>query len=99
MQNVQSSLIARSDTLFGVCEALGEDIGISANWFRLAFAAVVIFNLEAALIAYAGVGVLVAISRYAFPHPRAKIEAATLADAEPTAAPVQPARAPMLEAA
>jgi phage shock protein PspC (stress-responsive transcriptional regulator) len=98
MQNIQSSLIARSDTLFGVCEALGEDFGISANWFRLAFAAGVIFNLEYAVAAYAGVGVLVAISRFVFPRTRAAtpVEAAP---GEAPAAPAQTASERILEAA
>jgi phage shock protein PspC (stress-responsive transcriptional regulator) len=54
--------------MFGVCEALGQDLGISANWFRIAFAAGVIFNLEYALLAYAGIGALVLVSRLVYPN-------------------------------
>jgi phage shock protein C len=67
MQFSRNSLSLRSDTMFGVCEALGQDFGISANWFRIAFAAGVIFNLEYALLAYAGIGALVLVSRLVFP--------------------------------
>lgn len=67
MQFSRNSLSLRSDTMFGVCEALGQDFGISANWFRVAFAAGVIFNLEYALLAYAGIGALVLVSRLVFP--------------------------------
>jgi phage shock protein PspC (stress-responsive transcriptional regulator) len=70
MQNIKSSLIARSDTLFGVCEALGTDFGISPNWLRIAFAAAVIYNLEYAIGAYLAVGLVVAITRFFYPSPR-----------------------------
>ncbi len=53
--------------MFGVCEALGQDLGISANWFRIAFAAGVIFNLEYAVLAYVGIGALVLVSRLVYP--------------------------------
>jgi phage shock protein C len=76
MQFSRNSLSLRSDTMFGVCEALGQDIGISANWFRVAFAAGVIFNLEYAVVAYIGVGALVLISRLVYPS-RAAAETET----------------------
>jgi phage shock protein PspC (stress-responsive transcriptional regulator) len=74
MQFSRNSLSRRSDTMFGVCEALGQDLGISANWFRIAFAAGVIFNLEYAVLAYVGVGALVLVSRLVYPS-RAVVEA------------------------
>ena len=67
MQLSRNSLSLRSDTMFGVCEALGQDLGINANWFRVAFAAAVIFNLEYALLAYVGIGALVLVSRLVYP--------------------------------
>lgn len=67
MQFSRNSLSLRSDTMFGVCEALGQDLGISANWFRIAFAVGVIFNLEYAVLAYIGVGALVLVSRLVYP--------------------------------
>jgi phage shock protein PspC (stress-responsive transcriptional regulator) len=83
MQTVGESLFARSTTIFGVCEALGEDFGVSPTWFRVLFAAGVLFNLEYAIAAYAVAGALVLISRFAYPDRRAAapaVEAAAPAD-------------------
>ncbi len=66
-----NSLFSRSDTIFGVCQALGEDLRISPTWFRVAFAVAVIFNLEYAAIAYFSVGALVLLSRLIVRSPAA----------------------------
>ncbi|MBO9582166.1 MAG: PspC domain-containing protein [Sphingobium sp.] len=94
MQFTRNSLSLRSDTMFGVCEALGQDFGVSANWFRVAFAFAVIYNLEYAVLAYAAVGALVLLSRLIYPS-RAVAEAEPAHDAVETAAPVA-AEAPLL---
>ena len=70
MQTVQTSLFARDDTFFGVCQGLGEDLGISPNILRLALALALFFNPLATLAAYAGAGALVFASRWLFPAPR-----------------------------
>lgn len=98
MQFTRNSLSLRSDTMFGVCEALGQDFGISANWFRVAFAFAVIYNLEYAVIAYAGVGALVLLSRLIYPS-RAVAEAEAGHEAVEPVAPAAteaPAKAPVL---
>jgi len=77
MQDVRTSLPFRSDTMFGICEALGQDFGINANWFRVVFATGVVFNLEYALAAYFGVGLLVLASRLIF-RTRAAIDPAVV---------------------
>jgi len=84
MQFVRNSLFTRSTTLFGVCEALGQDFKVNPTWFRVAFAAAVIFNLEAAILAYAAVGALVLVSRLIYPN-RAPASDAAPAVAETTA--------------
>ncbi len=95
MQFVRESLFARSTTIFGVCEALGEDFGISPTWFRVAFAAGVIYNLEYSFAAYAVAGALVLLSRLAYPARRAAkpaaetVAPAVAAVAETVEAPVQ----------
>ena len=38
MQDTNSSVLTRDDTFFGVCEAIGEDLGINAQLLRLGFA-------------------------------------------------------------
>ncbi len=67
MQNSQPSLLTRDDTLFGVCEALGEDFGFNANYLRVALAAALIWAPVAVLATYVVAGLLVAASRWAFP--------------------------------
>lgn len=71
MQKVHgSSLFSRSDTMFGVCQGLGEDFGFNPNWLRVAFALMVVFNVGLALTAYAAAGVLVLVSRLVYPDRR-----------------------------
>lgn len=75
MQKSQPSLFGRADTMFGICQALGEDFGVSPTWFRIAFASAVIFNMEAAIGAYAAVGLLVLLTRVLHPSPRKAVAA------------------------
>ena len=88
MQTEQFNLFTRPDTFFGVCEGLGEDLGIHANLFRVAFAALLFWNPPAALGAYAAAGVLVAATRFIAPNPRIasaeaeQVPAAVQAEAE-----------------
>lgn len=96
MQFTRNSLSLRSDTMFGVCEALGQDFGISANWFRVAFAFAVIYNLEYAAIAYAAVGALVLISRLVYPGRAVAAEEAVLEPIETVKAVEAPVKAPVL---
>jgi hypothetical protein len=51
MQEAQSNLFTRDDTFFGVCEGLGQDLGISPNLLRLAFAIGTFFNPVGAIAA------------------------------------------------
>ncbi len=67
-------LIARNDTFFGVCEGLGEDLGIHSNWFRLGFALALFFAPLATIATYFAAGVLVASGRFLFRAPKAKAE-------------------------
>lgn len=89
MQNAQPSLLARDDTFLGVCEAIGEDFGFNANWLRVALAAGLMWNPEAILAFYFGLGVVVLLSRLVFPKPRAAkpvgqpVEAPAEAELEP----------------
>ncbi len=80
MQKYEPSLFARPDTMFGVCQALGEDFGVSPTWFRIGFASAVIFNIEMAIAAYVGVGLLVALVRLIHRSPRKLIAVAPVAD-------------------
>jgi phage shock protein PspC (stress-responsive transcriptional regulator) len=92
MPSPQPNLFTRPDTFFGICEALGEDLRIHANLFRILFAALLFWSPPTAIGAYAAAGMLVGLSRWLYPNPRpaSVVEAAA---SEPVAAP-----APALEA-
>lgn len=59
----------RHDTFLGVCEGLGEDFGISGNWFRVAFGCAMFLNPAAIVGLYFALGLAVALSRRLYPRP------------------------------
>ncbi len=93
MQTSKGNLFMRDDTFFGVCEGLGEDLRIPSNLFRVAFALGFFFSPQGAVITYAALGVLVLVSRLAFPNPRAARRSAAVAEVAPHAEPAA-AKAP-----
>ena len=64
------NVFLRNDTIFGVCEAIGEDFGFHANFLRVPLAALVIFSPFAALGLYAALGLAVLAARLLFPARR-----------------------------
>ena len=68
-----TNLFLRNDTIFGVCEAIGQDFGFNSNWLRLAFCAPIFWNPGLVVGAYAALGLVVAITRFAFPDRRVAI--------------------------
>lgn len=83
MQTSQPSVFARDHTIIGVCEALGEDFGFNPVFLRIAFSLGLFFSHWGAIAVYAGLGLLVAFTRFAVPNPR---RTAGEADAGPIAA-------------
>ncbi len=77
MSNHQGNLFTRDDTFFGVCEGLGQDLGVSPLWFRVAFPLALFFNPVMAAAAYAAAGALVLASRLLFPDRRRAAAAVT----------------------
>lgn len=63
----RTNLLLRNDTIFGVCEALGQDFGINPTWLRVAFCLPVFWNAGVVVAVYCGLGVIVAATRFAFP--------------------------------
>jgi phage shock protein C len=82
----QHNLFTRSDTIFGVCEGLGEDLRIPANLLRLSLAFLLFLNPPAAIATYIGAGLLVALSRWLYPAPAAAPAASVEAEPERTLA-------------
>jgi phage shock protein PspC (stress-responsive transcriptional regulator) len=79
-----NSIIARDDTLLGVCHAIGEDFGFNPLWLRILFAAVLFFSPIGAFAGYAGLGAIVAFSRWMAPNPaKAESDAASECADEP----------------
>jgi phage shock protein PspC (stress-responsive transcriptional regulator) len=64
-----ASIIARDDTLLGICFALGQDFGFSPFYLRILLAAIVLWSLPAAIGAYLALGMIVAFSRWLAPDP------------------------------
>ena len=70
------NVFTRDDTMFGICQAIGEDFGFSPNWLRVGFAIAVFFAPVSVVIAYFALGVIVMVSRLLVRGPRkAKAEA------------------------
>lgn len=86
MQTAQPNLLTRSDTMFGVCQGLGEDLGIHPNVLRVALAGLLFFFPVATIAGYGIAGLLVLMSRYLFPDPRRATAEQPAGLAEPQAA-------------
>jgi phage shock protein C len=70
MKPANQSLFARNDTMFGVCEAIGEDFGFNPNWLRVVLGVMLLWNPVVVIGAYALAGVAVMMSRLIFPKAR-----------------------------
>ena len=81
MTTPRTNLFTRPDTVFGVCEAIGEDFGFHANFLRMALGVSVQINPIYTLAAYGGLGVAVIVSRWIMPN-----RTAAPASAEPVPA-------------
>ena len=79
--SAEVALPLRSDTFLGVCEAIGQDLGINPNWLRVAFAPFIIVNPLLTMGSYLALGGAVALSRWLFPR--------TVAPAKADTAPVE----------
>jgi phage shock protein PspC (stress-responsive transcriptional regulator) len=70
MQSFPRNPFTREDTLFGVCQAIGEDFGFNPLLLRIAFGAGLFLNPMLAIGGYAAAGAIVLISRLVAPNPR-----------------------------
>lgn len=75
MQDVQTAneqalnVESNPDSLFGVCQAIGEDFGFNPFLLRVGFLGLGFFSIPASIAAYALLGIGVAASRWLFPKP------------------------------
>jgi phage shock protein PspC (stress-responsive transcriptional regulator) len=65
----QPPLPLRSHTIFGACEAIGEDFGFNPVLLRVPFAATVLWSPLMAIAAYFALSAVVLLSRLLFPKP------------------------------
>jgi hypothetical protein len=77
MLNVQNNAHEASDyqsnepdSLFGICQAAGEDLHINPFFLRVGLIGVLFFNPALMLAAYLGLGLVVGASRVLFPKPQ-----------------------------
>ena len=59
----QTPLPLRSDTILGVCEAIGQDFGFNPTYLRLAFIAPLFVAPVPAIAGYLALGLVVAATR------------------------------------
>lgn len=85
------NLLTRDDTFFGVCEGLGEDLHISANLLRIAFAVGLLASVTLTIKIYLALGLVVLASRLLFP---ARVRRRTVRTPR-TSAPAQQANDPL----
>ena len=65
-----TNVFARDDTFFGVCQAIGEDLGFNPNYLRVGFALPLLYAPLATLAVYAALAVVVVLLRVLVPNPR-----------------------------
>jgi phage shock protein PspC (stress-responsive transcriptional regulator) len=85
MQSYQPAIFWREDTLFGVCEALGEDFRFNPLWLRAALAIGLLWNPLAMIYAYLGLAVVVLVSRLLAPNPRPVVRPEADGERQPAA--------------
>lgn len=57
------------DSLFGVCQSIGEHVGFNPLYLRISLFVLMLFNPIAMACAYAGLGAVVGLSHLIFPKP------------------------------
>lgn len=66
-----SNLFKRDDTLLGICEGLGQDLGINPTWLRLSFVPFLFFFPAQTIAAYLLLGAMILTAHTLFPAPAA----------------------------
>lgn len=73
--NTDQNIFFRNDTIFGTCQAIGDDFGFNANWLRVPLATLVVVSPIGAIGGYLALSLLVLLSRTIFKP--AQVPAAT----------------------
>ena len=70
MQTVQPNPFTRDDTMLGVCQAIGDDLGFNPTILRAAFAIPLVWSPMMAAGIYLALGLAVLVSRLIVREPR-----------------------------
>ena len=81
----QPALPFRGDTILGVCEGIGQDLGFNPLYLRLVFATLFYFDPAMVVGSYLALGAGLAIARWLYPVPAAPVAQAARDPAAPTA--------------
>ena len=65
----RANVFLRHDTLFGVCQGIGEEFGFNPNFLRVPFAAGILWNPLVVVGIYLGLGVALLMARWIYPKP------------------------------
>ena len=57
------------DSLFGICQSVGDHVGFNPLYLRLSLFVLMLFNPIAMACTYAGLGMVVGLSHLIFPNP------------------------------
>lgn len=82
---LQPALPFRSDTILGVCEGIGQDLGFNPLYLRLVFASVFYFDPLVVVGSYLALGAGLALARWLYPIPMTAVAPAAADPAAPTA--------------
>jgi phage shock protein C len=86
MQSYQPATFWREDTLFGVCEALGEDFRFNPLFLRVALSVGLLWSPLAMISLYLGLAAIVLLTRLVAPNPRPAVRPEAEAEREAPAA-------------
>jgi phage shock protein PspC (stress-responsive transcriptional regulator) len=81
----QPALPFRGDTMLGVCEGIGQDLGFNPIYLRLVFASLFYFDPMMVVGSYLALGAGLALARWLYPVPAAPVAPAADDAAAPTA--------------
>jgi phage shock protein C len=71
--HVQSNVFLRHDTLFGVCQGIGEEFGFNPNFLRVPFAAGILWNPQVVVGFYLGLGAALLVARWIYPKSQSTV--------------------------
>jgi phage shock protein PspC (stress-responsive transcriptional regulator) len=81
-----TNVFFRNDTIFGTCQAIGEDFGFNANLLRVPLAAAMFYSPIGAVLFYVGLSLVVLVSRLVFKPKAAAVSDAVTAPTAPVEA-------------